>query len=205
MKTIRVVLVSAIVIIVGAIAAGIYVKWKSSPEVSRTRMEDAKITDISPMLQLCSVEMVEDVPIKAHIGSRHIFAKVTLVGNISFDLNDIQMSQTGDTLRVSLPKEIVEVMESTEPGSYQVIDTWNDRMLRSSHFTTAEENAIKAKVKSNYVNSIYRRGYVKRAREEAVENLTAMLRAATGQPVIVTDNLNTHTSPEERNSVGGMP
>lgn len=88
---------------------------------------------------------------------------------------------------MQLPPEKVEILESTDKDSYIVIDTWNDRFMGSGSFTTAEENKIKEKVKQNAIKSIYRKGYVKRARAEAAENLTAMLSALTSKPVVVTD------------------
>lgn len=167
--------------------AGVAVWWKMSPDVDRVTMRDARATDIKSMVRLCSVEIYEDYPIKASIGSRHFFARETLNGTISFDLDSLRSETRGDTLVVTLPREIVEIHESTEPNAYEVIDTWNDRLLGSDKFTVKEENEIKRKAVANYRRRIYAKGYVRRARAEAVANLRAMLAAATGRPVIVTD------------------
>ncbi len=183
MKALRII----IVLIVLAAGAALVVWWKKSPEVSRVTVQQAKIADVVPMLRLCSVEIYDEVPIKGTIGSRHIFARAALNGSISFDLENVELAESGDTLRLELPCEIVEVYESTAPGSYQVIDTWNDKFLGSSKFTTAEENAVKRKVLESYRRSIYRRGLVERARSEAVANLTSMLSGVTGKTVVVTD------------------
>lgn len=183
MKTIRTIVALLVIIAAGAIACW----WYMSPEASRVTMHQAKITDISPMLRLCTVEIYDDVPVKGSIGPRHIFAKAALNGSISFDLENIRMTESGDTVSVTLPREIVEIYESTAPGSYQVIDTWNDNYFASSNFTTAEENTIKAKVRENYRKNIYAKGYVERARKEAVENLTSLLTGLTGKTVIVND------------------
>lgn len=158
-----------------------------SPEVSRVTLHEAKISDVSPMLRLCSVEIYDDVPIKGSIGPRHIFARVALNGSISFDLDNVNISESGDTLNVTLPREIVDVYESTAPGSYQVIDTWTDDFFGSANFTTEEENKIKGKVRDNYRRGIYAKGHVRRARKEAVENLTSLLSGLTGKTVIVND------------------
>ena len=104
-----------------------------------------------------------------------------------FDPDSIARDSRGDTLVVTLPREIVEIHESTEPDSYEVIDTWNDRFLGSDKFTAAEENEIKRKAVANYRRRIYAKGYVKRARAEARQNLQALLAATTGRPVIVID------------------
>lgn len=183
MKTIRLI----ILLLVVAAVAGVVVWWKSSPEADRVTMRDAKAIDIRPMVRLCSVEIYEDYPVKASIGTRHFFARETLRGSISFDLDSIARESRGDTLVVTLPREIVEIHESTEPDSYEVIDTWNDRFLGSDKFTAAEENEIKRKAVANYRRRIYAKGYVKRARAEARQNLQSLLAATTGRPVLVTD------------------
>lgn len=183
MKIIRYIIV-LVVIAAGVVLAG---WWYRSPKPSRVAVHEAKIADVVPMLKLCSVEIYDDVPIKGSIGSRHIFARAALNGSISFDLENVSMTDSGDTIRLTLPREIVEVYESTAPGSYLVIDTWNDNIFGSSKFSAAEENAVKRKVLDSYRRSIYRRGYVERARKEAVGNLTSMLSGLTGKTVIVTD------------------
>ena len=68
-----------------------------------------------------------------------------------------------------------------------MIDTWNDSFMGSSKFTTAEENAIKSKARLQFIRRIYAKGYVRRARAEAVANLRTLLSAATGRPVEVID------------------
>lgn len=162
-------------------------QWHNAPEASNVTMQNAKIADISPMLRLCSVEIYDEVPVKGDIGDRHMFARMALNGSISFDLDSVKITESGDTLQVVLPKEIVEVYESTDKDSYQVIDIWSDEFFGSDNFTTAEENQIKARVRDNYRADIYKKGYVERARKEAAENLTSLLKGLTGKTVIVND------------------
>ena len=180
-------LYSIAIILLLAAAGVVGYLWVTSPDASRVTIEKGKISDLRPMMQLCSVELFEEFPIKAHIGSRHFVAKARLNGSIAFDLDNIDMTESGDTLSVTLPREIVEVFESTEPGAYKVIDTWNDKLLGSANFTTAEENDIKSKFIASYRNSIYRRGLVRKARAEAAANLKQMLASLTGKTVIVSD------------------
>lgn len=187
MKALKTFIILVLIAVIAGAAYWAYQKYTSAPEASHVTMEKAKITDLAPMLRLCSVEIYDDVPVKGNLGSKHIFAKTTLNGSISFDLENIQMTESGDTLNIILPKEIVDVYESTDPGSYRVIDTWNDSFMGSSNFTNAEENSIKAKVRENYVKNIYKKGYVERARKEAVDNLTTLLTGLTGKTVIVND------------------
>ncbi|MDE5868861.1 MAG: DUF4230 domain-containing protein [Muribaculaceae bacterium] len=158
-----------------------FVIWfnKSGEEVPVAKIEEAKVIDIRPMVKLCSVELSEDVPVRGDIGTRHLFARATLKGTISFDLEKAASTWEGDTLVVILPPEIVSVYESTDPNSYKVIDLWNDKFLGSSNFTVAEENKIKRQAVEAWRDTIYSRGYVERARSEAVRNLGMMLRPLT--------------------------
>ncbi len=170
------------------VAAGIFAYlWCTAPEATHVTMKDAKITDVTPMLRLCSVEIYDDVPVKGTIGDRHLFGRVSLKGSISFDLDNVDISESGDTLSLTLPREIVEIYESTDDGAYEVIDTWSDSFLGSSNFTTEEENSIKANVRDNYRKNIYDKGYVSRARKEAAANLTSLLGGLTGKTVLVSD------------------
>lgn len=178
---------SLIILLALAAAGFIGYKWYTAPEAERVTVEAAKITDVTPMLRLCTVEIYDDVPVKGTVDTRHFFAKSAVKGSISFDLENIDYCEGSDTISITLPKEIVEVYESTEPGAYKVIDTWNDSFFGSSNFTTAEENKIKAEARDSYRRNIYKRGLVTRARKEAAENLKAMLSGITGKVVIVND------------------
>lgn len=162
-------------------------KWYTAEDASHITMQEAKITDVSPMLRLCAVEIYDDVPVKGSIGDRHLFARMALKGSITFDLDSVKMTESGDTISLTLPREIVDIYESTDANSYQVIDTWSDSFFGTSNFTTSEENSIKSKIRENYRKEIYRKGYVERARKEAVSNLTSLLTGLTGKTVIVND------------------
>lgn len=188
MRVIKNFLVTLVVIC--ALAGGgyyVYNSYFNAPEATNVVMEEAKITDVAPMLRLCSVEIYEDIPVKGKVGDKHLFGKMTVNGSISFDLDSLQITETADTLSMTLPREIVEVYESTAPGSYKVIDEWSDGMFSSSEFTNAEENKIKTQVRNNFRKTIYAKGYVERARLEASENLKGLLESVTGKTVIVTD------------------
>lgn len=176
-----------LLIVLIAIIVIIAVRLKNAPEVSGIKFRDAMITELKPAIELCTVEIIEDVPVKGHIGTKHIFARATLCGYISFDLDSIKTDLHGDTLIVALPPEIVEIHESTLPGSYEVIDTWNEKLLGSSKFTAEEENAVKRKVADNFRKTIYAKGYVSQARADAVTTLNQMLSATTAIPVKVID------------------
>lgn len=185
MKTLRWITIVLVLVAV----AGLAIWWRNSPEVARENIRDARIRDIAPMVQLCTVEFYDEIPLKATKGSRHFFGKMGVEGSISFDLEKIGTAYRGDTLVVTLPPEIITLNESTEPGSYQVIDTWNDNFFGSSGFTASEENEIKHKVMSTYRGQMYAGGRVRRARREAAASLKGLLSAMTGRVVEVRDTL----------------
>nr|QIM10872.1 hypothetical protein Muribac1_0810 [uncultured Muribaculaceae bacterium] len=186
LKTALIIKLSLIALIAAAVA-GVVFWWKSSPGVDRVTMENAKIKDITPMVRLLSTEFYEDVPLKASVGPRHFFGKMTVTGSIGFDLENVSQDMNGDTIIVALPREIITIRESTDPDSYRVIDTWTDKLFGSSNFTTAEVNQIKTKIIDSYRRKLYAEGTVTKARKEAVENLRRMLETVTRRPVIVTD------------------
>lgn len=187
MKTKKIFPIIAAAILLGGILLIVSLNRKSSRQSGDLTIDGAIVKEVESMVRLCSMDIYEETPVKATIGNRHLFGRITLKGSITFDLERIVLKMSGDTLRVQLPPEKVEILESTDKDSYIVIDTWNDRFMGSGCFTTAEENKIKEKVKQNSIKSIYRKGYVKRARAEAAENLAAMLSALTSKPVVVTD------------------
>ena len=185
MKSKNIITLIAVIALAAAVAGIIW--YKMSPDSDSTDIREATVSDVKSMVKLCSMDIYQETPIKAHIGRRHIFARVTLQGSVTFDIERLAIDSVGDTLRVELPPENVEIFESTEKNSYVVIDTWNDRTLGSTHFTAAEENKIKEQVKKNAIKNLYRKGFIRQARAEATGNLSRMLSAVTGKPVIVTD------------------
>lgn len=182
-KTFRLVVTAVAVVAVSMLVWMLIPSRKSDP----VAMTPARISDIATMVSLSTVDIYEEQPIIGRIGSKHLVARQTLTGSVSFDLEKLVVDTAGDTLRVILPPETVELYESTEPGSYVVIDTWNDRLLGSG-LTTREENAIKTKAMSMARKRIYAKGYVRRARAEAVANLAQLLRPlAASRPVMIID------------------
>lgn len=185
----KILTVLKLLLVAAIAAAGAYIvwQWHSSPEADDLRMREAKIREVRGMVELCSMEIYDEVPVKGHIGKRNIFAKMTLKGSVNFDIENLSPDLTADTVRIALPPERVDVLESTDDNSYTVIDTWNTSFLGSDHFTTAEENAIKDKVRAGWIRRVYANGTVARARAEARQNLAALLRGILGKPVVVYD------------------
>jgi hypothetical protein len=132
-KTLR--LSIALLLSLAAIAAVGFVAYKLFfKEKDAVSVEASKIADIKTLAELCTMEIYTDMPVKGNIGSKHFFARQTLQGSISFDLDSLSYNEGADTITISLPKEKVELLESTLDGSFRVIDTWNTDLFSSPAF-----------------------------------------------------------------------
>lgn len=160
-----------------------------------TKPEEIEISVGQPgmakeMARLCSVEIYNEVPVLDTVNQKVIFAVQKQSGSISFDMENLQIEDSGDTVKTVLPAEIVEVYESTEKDSWTVIDTkaiGPMSIFRSDKLTLAEENRVKNKLKKNAVDRLYSNGTVRKARKDAVENLTRLLENIYRKPVSVAD------------------
>ncbi len=177
----------ALILLVAAVLSGIHLYRRyTMPASDMAGMEigDTRIDGIRAMVSLCTLEIEDEVALRDSINGKWLFAKARLTGEISFDVEKLECDMCGDTLVVILPPETVTVRESTLPGSYQVIDTWDDTLFGLGKLTAAEENTLKRSLIARYRAEIYRKGYAERARANALRTLR-QLTAPLGQPVIV--------------------
>lgn len=150
----------------------------------------SKPGDVKEMARLCSMEIYNEVSVLDTVNSKVIFAVQKQSGSITFDMENLQIDDAGDTVRIVLPREIVEVYESNEKNAWEVIDTkaiGPMAFLRSNKFTAAEENRVKSKLKTKAIRRLYTNGTIRQARKDAVENLTRLMEGVYRKPVIVTD------------------
>lgn len=150
----------------------------------------SKTGDVKEMARLCSMEIYNEVSVLDTVNSKVIFAVQKQSGSITFDMENLQIDDAGDTVRIILPREIVEIYESNEKNAWEVIDTkaiGPMAFLRSNKFTIAEENRVKSKIKANAISRLYSNGTVKQARKDAVKNLSRLMEGVYRKPVIVTD------------------
>lgn len=153
---------------------------------------------IKEMARLCSMDIYNEVPVLDTVNSKVIFAVQKQSGSISFDLDGLSVDDSGDTVRAVLPREIVDVYESTEKNSWQVIDTkviGPMAILRSPKMSVTEENMVKRKAKGKAIARLYRNGTVRKARKEGAENMRRLLELAYRKPVVVTDSTPGGTPP----------
>lgn len=154
------------------------------------KTDPAHVKAVKNMVELCTTDIHEEIPVKDSINGKWIVARQAVEGRIRFDVEKLRIESRGDTTIVYLPEERVDILENASPNAYEVLDTWDGR---STFFprtlTAAEENALKTRWQSRIRKKIYARGYVVRARREAVTALTSLLTAMHGPdtPLIVID------------------
>lgn len=179
--------ISVSLILVLAIIAVLFFFVNSGKE-SKVTVDDGRINEVKAMVRLCAMEIYKEVPVLDTIGKKVVVAVQKQQGSISFDIENLQIDAEGDTVRMVLPKEIVEIRESTDDDSWQVIDTKNIGFLgsfRSDRLSEREENRLKAKLKRNSIDMLYNDGTVERAKVEAAKNLKDLLEKIYRKPAHV--------------------
>lgn len=174
-----------------ALVIGIVVIYFSmtSPKKS-IDVSQGKINKVETMAQLCAIEIYSEVPVLDTVNNKVMFAVQKQKGSVSFDLDNMEMDTKGDTVKIKLSPEIVDLYEATEDNSWEVIDTkaiGAMSLLRSDKFTDDEENAIKAKIKQNSKKLLYHNGTIERARREGANNLQMLMEKVYQKPVKVVD------------------
>ncbi|MDE6017929.1 MAG: hypothetical protein K2G85_03845 [Muribaculaceae bacterium] len=148
------------------------------------------IKKVETMAQLCAIDIYNEIPILDTVNNKVICAVQKQKGSVSFDLENMKMDTEGDTVKIVLSPEIIELYEATEDKSWEVIDTKAIGMLsslRSSRLSEGEENAVKANIKKNSKKLLYQNGTIERARAEGARNLQQLMEKVYRKPVKVTD------------------
>ena len=178
----------AAVVAAVALAAVVYLSF-TKPE-KHTDVREGWVSNIETMAQLFTVDLYSEMPILDTINNKVMFAIQKQRGSISFDLENLKIDAEGDTVKITLSPEIVELYEATEPNSWEVIDTkaiGRLAVFRSDRFSDTEENALKTRIQEKSKRQLYRNGTVRRARAEGAQNLRSLMEQLYRKPVVVTD------------------
>lgn len=183
----KLLLVTVAVVAVGAgVALFLLARDKKQIDVM-----DGRVAHIKTMVRLSSVEIYREVPVVDTVNSKVICAIQKQRGSISFDIEKLRIDSVGDTLIITLPREIIDIYEATDPNSWQVVDTkaiGNLSMIQSGKLTNYEENIVKSRLKAKAKRELYRDGTVQRARTEATANLRSLAEKLYRKPVIVKES-----------------
>lgn len=174
-----------ILAIVAAIAVAVFF-WSDSPK-GNIEVGKAQIEEVRSMVQLCTVDLYNEVPVLDTINGKVIFAVQKQRGSVSFDLEQIKADDAGDTVYIVLPPEIIEINEATEDNSWEVIDTKSLSFFGSGKLTVEEENKVKSKIKDRSRRLLYENGTIEHARAEGRKNLQLLMEKIYRRPVSVTD------------------
>lgn len=171
------------------VAVGVYVVHKvrtSGPEKTY-EVSEGKVADLRQLAELCTVDIYSEVPVLDTINSKVLFGIQKQRGSVSFDLEKLQVNADGDTVRVVLSPEIVELYESTDSNAWEVVDTKSLKLLGNGRLTAEEDNMVKRHIKTKSIRELYRNGTIRRARAEACANLRDLYSKVYKKPVVVTD------------------
>lgn len=188
----RYLIIAAVIILVGA---GIWI-WRTSlkpQNEDKIEVAPARMVDLRPVADLCGMEIYREATVVDTINNKVIFGIWKVNGRVLFDLDDLQDvvrsasdgAQAGDTLRLKLPKERVELLESNAPGSWRVVDTYSLKFMGNDRMTPEEENRVKREAIAKLRRDLYSDGTVATARKEAAATLERLLTPMLGCPVIV--------------------
>lgn len=185
-------LIKILVIVLAVVAAGAAAVHFLKPHPQREYHTDtSRLQQIREMVDLTTLEFHEEIPVKDQIDGKWLVARMSVDGSVKFDLDSVRFEERGDTTFVFLPKERIDIYESTEPNSYVVIDSWDaNRPVFGRKLSATEENTIKTRARDRIEAHIRGRGYIERARRNAVETLTPLFNRMTGPydrqgPVVV--------------------
>ena len=184
----RLIVLRWVIVIACAVAVSIgvwYIVKKLDVNTVSDNLSSARIADIRPMVEMCSLEFYRDMPMRDSIGSKHIFARRKIEGQIRFDIDSLPVDVTADTIRVVLPRESLIVRESTDEGSYEIIDVWNTSVFGSSRLSNQEENIFKRRHDARIRRELYADGTVAKARRDAAGNVARMLSVMYRRPAMV--------------------
>ena len=92
-------------------------------KVNTLEIQKGQIAELKTIVQLCSMQIFQEVPVLDTVNNKVIFAVQKQKGSISFDLESLKLDTVNDTIRVVLPREIIDIKEATEKDSWNVIDT----------------------------------------------------------------------------------
>lgn len=177
-----------IALVVGAVFCILF--FSLHKERITIEVRPGEIKDIKSMVQLCSMDIYNEVPIIDTINGRVLFAIQKQNGSISFDMEDMKIINDSDTVIITLTPEIIELYESTEPESWKIIDSkaiGTFSMFRSDEIPLEDENILKGRIKERSIKQLYNMGVVETARLDGANTLKDLLEKVYKKPVLVMD------------------
>ncbi|MDE6338862.1 MAG: hypothetical protein K2K97_03625, partial [Muribaculaceae bacterium] len=127
-----------IILVIAVIIVGVAAYFFFGQSKNNISVGAGKIADVKTMAQLCTIEIFNEVPVKDTINNKMLFGIQKQQGSISFDMEKMEINADGDTVKITLSPEIVEINEATADNSWQVIDTKGLSLFTSNKLTDEE-------------------------------------------------------------------
>lgn len=191
-------MVRYMVCIAMAVAMGCLVYHAARPEKDDIEVRKGRLHDIETMARLCSVDLYAELPVLDTINGKVLFAVQKQRGSVTFDMDQLAVDDSGDTVKITLPPERVQIFESTDPDSWEVIDTKAIgplALLRSDRLNIRDENRLKDRIRQKAVRKFYDNGTVARARAQAARTLESLMGKIYRRPVTVIDPVTDKHAP----------
>lgn len=174
-------------IVLALIGTGIWYlvhEYRKPPVVT---VQPGVVRDVKTMARLCTVEIYSEIPVLDTVNGKVIMAIQKQQGSVSFDLEKLNIDDSGDTVRFILPPEIIELHESTDDDAFRVIDTKSLSLLGSDRFTNDEDNIVKRRLRARSIERLYTDGVIANARKEGRRQMAQLFSTFYRKPVLVTD------------------
>lgn len=179
--------IKSIILLAVIIVAGIGVYLFSSNSKSNVLIGKGQISKVETMVQLCTIDFLNEVPVKDTIDNWELFGIQKQRGSVSFDIENLKVESGNDTVIIELPAEIIEINESTDDNSWQPVDSKDLRTLRIAKAPAELYTRLKQKSIENSKAQLYQNGVVARARKEGAQSLQALMEKVYRKPVKVVD------------------
>lgn len=179
--------IKSIILLAVIIVAGIGVYLFSSNSKSNVLIGKGQISKVETMVQLCTIDFLNEVPVKDTIDNWELFGIQKQRGSVSFDIENLKVESGNDTVIIELPAEIIEINESTDDNSWQPVDSKDLRTLRIAKAPAELYTRLKQKSIENSKAQLYHNGVVARARKEGAQSLQALMEKVYRKPVKVVD------------------
>ena len=178
----------------GAIVISSIILTSCSNSSDSVSVEQGEIMDVKTMAQLCTIEIFCEVPVKETINNKELIGIQKQHGVVSFDLEALKIETAGDSVKLNLPPEIIEINEdASKDDAWKVVDTKSTdesilSVFKDDKLTNAEDNIIKERIKKTAIKRLYKEGIVETARKDGKNYLKELMeKVFVGKCVIVND------------------
>lgn len=145
------------------------------------------VRDIKELLRVTTLEGDRTVPVTLEENGVGAFAIGSYKVRISYDVEQLETYQMGDTLLVRLPQEEIKILENDQVG-FRVIDVWGTTLwkrLSGPQLSLEQENRMRTMAADQLRKELARDGSVQKARTQAIHAVSDMLSLVPGTVLVL--------------------